>query len=254
MYNLKIISCDKRLELYKYMNYRVKEGYKSTGRRGNDDLDKYEKEINSKRSRKDTLNKARNNIVRLIKCNPDMTTFITLTYKHEKDYKESKKDLNIFFTKLRKDYKNLKYLWVLEFGTKNKRLHYHVLCNIPIGIETNKSEEHKRYERDFSKKYWGHGFIDIRSLSQENNTNIALYVSVYITKSIELTNLEGYRVYGYSKKKLNKPIVITYNEDRSIEEILKDFKDYKINYSNGYKISDNGSVIYFDMEVNYENK
>ncbi|WP_423753240.1 rolling circle replication-associated protein, partial [Clostridium perfringens] len=26
--------------------------------------------------------------------------------------------------------KNLKYLWVLEFGTKNQRLHYHLLTNI----------------------------------------------------------------------------------------------------------------------------
>lgn len=244
MYNLKIICCDNRVEIYKYNNYAVKEGFKHQDNKKESDFIK---------NRKDTLNKSRNNIIRLIKCNPDMTTFITLTYKHEKDYKQSKKDINIFFTKLRKVYKNLKYLWVLEYGSRNKRLHYHVLCNIPIGIETNKSEEHKKYEREFASKYWGHGFIDIRSLSQEDNTNIALYVSVYITKSLELTNLEGYRVYGYSNKTLNKPLILTFTDNRSLEETLKDFKDYKITYSNSYKIGD-GSVNYFDMEVNNENK
>ncbi|WP_349401483.1 rolling circle replication-associated protein, partial [Clostridium perfringens] len=70
------------------------------------------------------------NIIRLIKSNEDMKTFITLTFEKETDYKESKILLNNLFNKLRRKYNNLKYLWVLEFGTKNQRLHYHLLTNI----------------------------------------------------------------------------------------------------------------------------
>ena len=82
-----------------------------------------------------------------------MRLFITLTFKEESDYVTSKALLNILFTKLRRDYKGLKYLWVLEYGDKNKRLHFHVVCNIPIGIKLansneRKSEEHKKYENN----------------------------------------------------------------------------------------------------------
>ncbi len=102
-----------------------------------------EKGIQSLKDRKATLNKARNNIMRLIKANPDMTTFITLTFSNVPDYKRSKQLLNIFFTKLRRDYTDLKYIWVLELGEKNKRLHYHLLTNVlvPLNLSGNKRKQ-----------------------------------------------------------------------------------------------------------------
>ena len=181
-----------------------------------------------------------------------MTTFITLTFAVEIDYKGSKKCINNCFTKLRRDYPGLKYLWVLEYGDKNGRLHFHVLCNIPINIklaETNKrkSMEHKELENNFNKRYWPYGYVFIRELKQENNTNIALYVSVYITKSMQNKELEGFRIYGYSNKTLNKPI-------ESIEEILNKQKGYKIADTNSYGIGYTdwkgehiGQVNYFDL-------
>lgn len=192
-----------------------------------------------------------------------MKTFITLTFKKETDYKESKILLNNLFNKLRRKYNNLKYLWVLEFGTKNQRLHYHLLTNIELPININfakscerKSEGHKEFERNFSEKYWPYGFIDIRNLDQEGNTNIALYVSCYIVKDLLDKQLEGYRVYGYSRKTLDKPTVSKIYDDRSLEELLKEFSsDYELKYTNSYDIGyldkDNkehkGIVTYLDL-------
>jgi hypothetical protein len=119
MYNLKLIKCGNRLEIYKVNNYVINEGKKNEGYKIIEELlvekaeDEEEQEPHGKQSKKDrckTLTNARNNIIRLIKCNADMNTFITLTFRELQDYKESKKGLNILFTKLRRDYSNLKYL------------------------------------------------------------------------------------------------------------------------------------------------
>lgn len=267
IYNLKIIkSGSNRIELYKVSNYLIRKNVVSNnkkGRSGKEELGKDEKIENSKRNRKTTLINTRNNIIRLIKSNEDMKTFITLTFAKETNYKESKKLLNNLFNKLRRKYNNLKYLWVLEFGTKNNRLHYHLLANIELPKKINfaksqerKPIEHKEFENNFRKKYWKHGFVDIRNLEQEGNTNIALYVSCYIVKDLLDRQLEGYRVYGYSKKTLNKPIVSKIYDDRSIESLLNDFnKEYELKYTNSYDIGyldkDNkehkGTVAYLDL-------
>lgn len=276
MYNLKIIKSGRRVEIFRINNYLVRKSSDiDLGKELlQDTIEKIRKELRAERKankepsdtkekdRNRSLRDARNNIVRLLKSNDDMTTFITLTFSQEQDYKNSKKCLNNLFNKLRRDYNNLKYLWVLEYGDEKGRLHYHMLCNIPIKIKLSKSNErksqsHKKLEQNFSKKYWKYGFVDIRELQQESNTNIALYVSAYITKSMQDKNLDGYRIYGYSHKTLNKPIVTTDYTRESIEEILKDFKNYKINFTSSYSIGyiDHkgehiGNVNYYDLEEN----
>ena len=257
LYNLKIITSGDRLEIYKINNYLARTDFEREIEKAQDTKDD-EKGIQSLKDRKATLNKARNNIMRLIKSNPDMTTFITLTFSNVPDYKRSKQLLNIFFTKLRRDYTDLKYIWVLELGEKNKRLHYHLLTNVlvPINLSDNnktKSFEHKIYEEQFRKTYWPHGFVDIRDLDQEDNTNIALYVSAYIVKSLLDINIDG-RVYGYSHKTIDRPVETKLYSNCSIEELLNHFKEYKIDYTNSYKIGftdwqgeRKGTVTYFDM-------
>ncbi|MGU8246229.1 rolling circle replication-associated protein [Clostridium perfringens] len=266
IYNLKIISSGNRIELYKVNNYLIRKNRKTNnanGRKGSDKLSVDEKEFNSNKNRKSTLISTRNNIVRLIKANEDLKTFITLTFSEEINYKESKKLLNNFFNKLRRKNKNLKYLWVLEFGSKNNRLHYHVITNLELPKEINfarsrerKSMEHKQFENSFREKYWNYGFVDIRNLDQEGNTNIALYVSCYIVKDLLDKQLEGYRIYGYSKKNLNKPTTTTLFDNRTIEELLKDFnKNYELKYTNNYDIGyidknnnhHKGTVTYLDL-------
>lgn len=266
MYNLKVIVSGNRVEIYKINGYIINEGKKAEEF---NDIEAILKDDNNSslsdkdniETRKETLYKARNNIIRLIKCNSDMNTFITLTFKVEQDYKESKKSLDNLFHRLRRDYEHLKYLWVLEYGDLHKRLHYHLLCNIPVPIKLSdsrhrKTVEHKKYESDFAFKYWPYGFVDIRQLEQENNTNIALYVSTYIVKSLQNVDLKGYRVYGYSRKTLDKPIVTKVFTKDNLETILRQFDCYDVVFSNSYKIGytdwngdHKGTVIYLDLKL-----
>ncbi len=258
LYNLRIIKSGDRIEIYKINNYVVGpkkkveyevEQQKDCSIKGN----------TKSKDRERNLRDSRNNIIRLIKSNSDMKTFITLTFSEEKDYKTSKKCLNNCFNKIRRDYPGIKYLWVMEYGELKGRLHFHLLCNIPINIKLadtreKKSLEHKELEQYFNKKYWNYGYVFIRSLDQEDNTNIALYVSVYITKSLENKDLEGYRVYGYSHKTLNKPIEEKYYINNNIDDILSQYKEYRIIYTNSYPIGytdyrgeHEGNVSYFDL-------
>lgn len=255
--NVRIITSNDRLEVYRYNNYSFKKGEKrdnNNGRKGNDELDQEEKEENSKHNRKTTLIEARNNIIRLIKCNNDMQTFITLTFSYDVDYQESKKHLRKFFRKLNDDFKGCKYIWILEL-TKRKRVHYHILTNVNFGIihlenKKRKTEKHKSIEREVAKKYWKHGFIDIRNLGLEQNSNIALYVASYVVKDLlEVEELRGQRVYGYSYRTMDKPIEYCYWTDENLEEFIKHISDnYELTFTNSYKIGEEGNVNYFDMK------
>lgn len=212
-------------------------------------------------NRQTTLNRARNNIMRLIKSNSDMKTFITLTFAKEPSYKDSKKMLNNFFNKLRRKQSNLKYIWVIEFGDKNKRLHYHLLTNINTEIKTayksKKSEEQKEYENELSK-IWTHGFVDIRNLEAELGLdNIAKYVTTYIVKGLQNIDLGSkQRIYGYSIKTMNKPTTCAVIDKRKVESILDEYKmKYEVVYSNSYRISyefegkeKGGNVIYVQLK------
>lgn len=272
MYNLRIIRSGDRIEIYKINNYVINESKKDKGRKVVDKLldelsgekETDPKEKQSKKDRVRNLTDARNNIIRLIKCNPTMKTFITLTFAEEQDYKESKTSLNNCFNKLRRNYPGLKYLWVLEYGELHNRLHYHLLANIPIDIKLSsskekKSDKHKKLEQNFQRKYWKYGWVDIRALDQEDNSNIALYVSTYIVKSMENLDLEGYRVYGYSRKTLNKPTIEKIYTTDKTEAILSRYKGYDIAFSNSYKIGYRdykgdhvGTVSYFDLNKKLE--
>lgn len=243
-YNLKIINSGDRVEIYKINNYFIRTGTKDNEGRTRDTC--------SKQTHKDkvrNLRESRNKIVRLIKSNPDMTTFITLTFREVPTISDSKQLLTKFFRKLKKDYEGLKYLYVLELGELNGRLHYHVLCNMTVNIKLSpkrKSPKHKQYEREFSERYWRNGFVDIRSLKQEDNTNIALYVSTYIVKSLENTELEAVNIFNYSRN-LNKPEITKIWSKQSLSDVLNEFRDYKVTYTNSYKIGENGQVNYVDL-------
>ena len=73
---------------------------------------------------------------------------------------------------------------------------------------------------------------------------------------MENRELEGFRIYGYSNKTLNKPIEEKIYTRDSLEEVLKRFKNYEITYSNSYAIGyrdwkgeHKGTVNYYDMKL-----
>lgn len=252
-YNVKAIQSGDRMEIYKYsVAQQFGTTNNETGRKGKGRMTKVEK------NRKETLNRARNNIIRLVNCNPDLTTFISLTYKQNmQNLRLSKEHLNILFKQLQKDFENFKYLYVLEFQERGA-IHYHMLCNFPVCVETAKPKQlkpelQKLLEQQFHEMYWQHGWVDIRDLTQEGNTNVGLYVSVYLVEDLYKLDLDGAKCYGYSRN-LVKPEESRFMTDKDPVEILKDLSDYNLKYTNNYNIQYesegkivSGNVNYFDM-------
>ena len=253
-YNLKMVSSGHRLEIYKYSIAQEigRPSNNHTGRRGKGIT-------NKEKNRREVLNRARNSIIRLVNSNSDMTTFITLTYAaNMKNLTISKDHIKKFTKDIRKDYDNFKYLYVLEFQQRGA-IHYHMICNIPIDIETAKTHEYKPQaqkdlENHFRVKYWPYGFVDIRNLREEGNTNIGLYVSVYLVEDLYKLDLQGSKCYGYSRNLL-RPKEETMMVHVSNIDIIKDFAPYyDISYISNYNMVVDygneikyGNVDYFDM-------
>lgn len=148
----------------------------------------------------------------------------------------------------------------MEFGTLKGRLHFHVLCNVPVNIKLSSSKEkksmdHKELEEYFRLKYWEYGWVDIRKLDDEGCDNVALYIAAYLTKDLIDKKFEGYRVYGYSHKTLDRPEMIKEYTTESLESLIVKFSnDYRVTYSNSYEIGYTsfkgeykGNVSYFDL-------
>lgn len=253
-FNLKTIQSGDRIEVYKYSvaQERGFEGRNKTGRKGKG-------MTNKEKNRKEVLNRARNNIIRLVNCNPDMQTFVSLTYKSNmQDLELSKIHLNKLFKELNRDFDNFKYLYVLEFQQRGA-IHYHMLCNLPVNVPTAKSRElkpelQKLLELQFHETYWPYGWVDIRDLSQEGNTNAGLYVSVYLVEDLYKLDLGGAKCYGYSRN-LQKPIEKIVLSDIKPHEIpLKYTDNHDLVYTNNYNMTYEkdgkiitGNVNYFDM-------
>lgn len=137
-----------------------------------------------------------------------------------------------------------------------------MLCNLSIDFKTSyrgrKSQIQKDYEKQFASKYWKHGFVDIRNLKSEDNTNVGKYLSSYMVQRLLNRDLQGVRCFGYSRNLL-KPI-----EEKIIfkGDIIELLKDYKVSYINTYQvryIDKHGNerinkVDYYDLEVKYEDR
>jgi hypothetical protein len=249
-YNLKAIRSGDRLEVYKYSKAQERgfEGKNKAGRKGKGKADK-------ERNRREVLNKARNQIIRLVNCNPDLMTFISLTYRENmKDIKASKADLNKCLKELQRDFTGFKYLYVLEFQQRGA-IHYHMLCNLPVPVETAKTrqlktKDQKLLENQFHETYWEHGWVDIRDLSQEGNTNAGLYVSVYLIEDLFEIDLKGSKCYGYSRN-LSKPIQRTIMTNNKPYEVIQSFEGYDIKYASSYNMKYEVEKQLITNQVNY---
>ena len=243
-YNLKIyLSGDNKIEIYYYNNYVIR-GTKLKNQNISKQLTPEEiSEVNKKHCRNYYLSTVRNTIIRLAECNSDIfKSFITLTYKEDVSEDDNARYLNLLFTKLRKVYPNLSYIWVLE-RTKKGRIHVHLLTSISFkscisSSKKRKTDAHKSVEVAFETTYWTYkgavlGWVDIRSINTDI-TKYSLYIAKYLTKDNNVVAKDKH-IYGYSRN-LKRPRKIAYLTKCTLEEILEHLKDYNISYSTNYNI------------------
>lgn len=110
-------------------------------------------------------------------------SFVTLTYEDDhlpSDSAVNKRELQLFFKKLRKAGFVFRYYASGEYGTINNRPHYHVLF---FGIDFHEDRrlhriqnEKRYYTSETLTRIWGNGRADITGL----NITTAQYVAKYI--------------------------------------------------------------------------
>jgi hypothetical protein len=155
--------------------------------------------------RDDNAKRAGTKIRRLVNSNPQLDRFLTLTYATPiLDLETSNKIFTNFIKRLKRLFPDLQYLAVPEFQKSSKRVHYHLLCNLPY------------IEVDTITDLWGQGFCFLRKIN--NVTNLGAYISKYLTKESFDTRYFKKRKFFYSYTLL-KPITV--DKLKKVYTILK---------------------------------
>ncbi|MEI7891229.1 MAG: hypothetical protein WCI36_04670 [bacterium] len=207
-----------------------------------DDLIKTEAEIVEARyvkraKRKDSISRTRTQVRRLTNSNPDLTKFVTLTFKENiLDVTVANRLFNKFIMRLKYKYLDFKYVSFIEFqikrGIKNGdggAVHYHFLCDLPY----IKNKE--------LTKIWSHGHVKINKL--ENVDNIGAYVCKYLNKDMTDERLFNRKKY-FCSKNIEKPTTIF--DEEIIKKVFSEFglDDLKPDFESTFSNEFIGSVEY----------
>ena len=148
--------------------------------------------------------RTRRNIKWLINSNPDMTKFLTLTFKdNETDLQNCNEKFKAFIRKLSRVKPTLKYLAVPEFQ-KRGAVHYHLLLNLDY------------VDQKVIADLWSHGFIKIKKIRP--GTNIGWYISKYIGKDLTDKRYFNNKKY-FRSRNLDKPMI--FHSAHEVDNFLK---------------------------------
>lgn len=161
--------------------------------------------------------RTRRNIKWLINSNPDMTKFLTLTFRDNLTNLQScNEKFKAFIRKLVQIKTNLKYLAVPEFQ-KRGAVHYHLLINLDY------------VDQKLIADLWSHGFIKIKRIRE--GTNMGLYISKYIGKDLEDKRYFSNKKY-FRSRNLDKPMIFY---SASENDNFLQLNALKPEYENTYK-------------------
>lgn len=213
----------------------------------NTDLDQFKKDRKQER-REQTVRDARNMVRRLALMNfGSGDKFITLTYKENMtDIDRADLDFKNFIKRFKYHFKieRLKYIAVREFQ-KRGAIHYHVICDWDKHFESDKEVRH--YERVLGRDIWRHGFVDIKTMD-ENNDNVGAYLVKYMTKNVSVVFFKNRKIYLCSKG-LERPKVYRGLEAEMIIEAYGLGDKKKEVFTNSYLSEYLGNVVYKEYNL-----
>lgn len=157
--------------------------------------DKDGKEERKMEYRESVNNKARQKLMRLISANfGENDLFMTITFKENmQDIEKANYELKKFLQKLKRKQSDFIHCTVIEFQ-KRGAVHYHMVCNLKLGIDFDNEPVVQEKERDLAK-LWGHGFIDIKNITHVDN--VGAYLVKYMSKTGYDERLEGKKRYFF---------------------------------------------------------
>lgn len=231
-YNTKIIDCNNYVQVYFFPRTREKTDT-NLEKIDTDDLVKQKTNRSNYNIEIKNINRSKLQCQRLAKCNCDeWKTFITLTIAENiTNIDIANKKLKYFLDKVRRKYKELKYIGIPEFQ-KRGAVHYHLLTNISINntdlIYTQ--EDNKKFKHI---KYWNEGFTKVDTLEKDIKKIIG-YISKYMTKDIDNRLFNRHRYFN--SRNLKKPIVsyLDLSNNKHFDYYQKILNNKKIIYENEY--------------------
>lgn len=111
-------------------------------------------------------------------------SFITLTYDDSnlpQDGKISKRELQLFFKRLRKSGIKFRYIACGEYGGRTRRPHYHAIIFGKDWLEGSISIKENLYTNQSLIEVWGKGLVSIAPCTMAS----ICYVCGYVTKKID---------------------------------------------------------------------
>ena len=201
----------KELGIYDYHDYKTNEGRYLVHPDAEHNLFTEMEEAKEKKQKaKSSLSRTRTELRRKINSNPELTTFLTLTFKENiTDVKIANLTFNRFIVRMRKERPDFKYIAVIEFQ-KRGAVHYHLLCDLDIsGLKTE--SETKAYERTFAKGEWKNGFVKIKPVAHVDN--MGAYFCKYLSKDMFDERMFGKKKY-FCSQNLRQPKKIFNDEAR----------------------------------------
>lgn len=238
-YDIKMIRCGEYIQTYFYERPKTKKQPKEKNNKNffkDKDTDSLYKESNLSKKEEETFVEYKNimrskfSLQRIVKANEHLfKTFITLTFKENiKCIEKANKVFNAWRTNIQKIKKDFVYVSVPEFQ-KRGAVHYHLLTNLDIDIDTELIAPQIDKENCFDVKYWNKGFTSVFRL---NDINIVGYISKYMTKDID-NRLFGKRKYSHSNN-LVVPKEEFIDLDKYMAYFLKHIENKEIIYSAEY--------------------
>lgn len=178
-YNKKMVISGKFIDIYKYDRLVV------TGFNRDIDLNKKSGGKLSNQKSQSSIHRTKKNIKNITNSNPQLTKFLTLTFKKNvEDINFANYEFMQFVKRMKFKYPDFQYLAVIEFQ-KRGAVHYHIICNLPY------------VNKKLIAKKWRHGFIKIKRINRINN--MGGYISKYVSKDSDNMKLFNKKKFFHSK-------------------------------------------------------
>lgn len=145
------------------------------------------------KSYRDALQRAFNTAKEQIFFNPDMTNFITFTYKgKDHTHEDVMNDIKLYMKKERRiAQKPIKYIYVMEYQ-KRGSIHVHMIANDSLLLRRNKNAH-------LELTNWTHGYTSVLRIKDlDNNFRPYLYLFKYMKKAQRIG-----KSFLHSSKNLN---------------------------------------------------
>ena len=219
-YNKKMVISGKFIDIYEYDKLVV------VGFNRDINLSKKSEERSNNQKSQSSIHRTKKNIKNITNSNPQLTKFLTLTFKKNvNDIDYANYEFMQFVKRMKFKYIDFQYLAVIEFQ-KRGAVHYHIICNLPY------------VNKKLIAKKWRHGFIKIKRIKRINN--MGGYISKYVSKDSDNMKLFNKKKFFHSKD-LYMPL-----------EIINEWQFN--NYYNSFDIENRDPVFEKTIESEYRGK